>query len=117
MQAEPGVLAEQLFGAEVEVAAGEFDAVGERLAEVFFALEGEDVEVGVEAVDLQFVAAVVEEDGQNGVHVRTSLGHSGEASFPSPFKRSTAFRKVKKVDIGCFRRTRRMRPSVDTPNL
>ncbi|MDF9777662.1 hypothetical protein OKW11_004619 [Pseudomonas baetica] len=81
VQAEPGVLAEQLPGAEVEVAGGEFDALGEWPAQVFFAFEGEDVKGGVEAVDVQLVAAVVEEDGQMGVQVRTSLGQSGRRHF------------------------------------
>ncbi|KQN53598.1 hypothetical protein ASE98_18715 [Pseudomonas sp. Leaf48] len=61
VQAELGVLADEFFRADVEVAGGEFDAVEVGLAEVLMALEGEDVEVGVELVDLKFVAAVVEE--------------------------------------------------------
>ncbi|MNP02524.1 hypothetical protein D3C76_943780 [compost metagenome] len=73
VQAELGVLAEQPVGAEVEVAGGEFDGVGEGLAEVFFAFEGEDVEGGVEAVDVQFVAAVVEEGAQCGAHGQAFL--------------------------------------------
>ncbi|MNW08269.1 hypothetical protein D3C71_2050270 [compost metagenome] len=63
---------------------------------MFFAFEGEDVEGGVEAVDVQFVAAVVEEDGSMGVQVRTSLGHSGEASFPSPVQALDSFQEGEK---------------------
>jgi hypothetical protein len=65
------------------------------------------------------VAAVVEESAQCVGQNQASLGFSadGEASLPPSFKRSTAFRKVIKVDIGSFRRTRRMRPSVDPPSL
>jgi hypothetical protein len=53
------------------------------LAEVFLAFEGQDVEDGVEPVDGELVASVVEENGSYGVHVQTSLRNYGEASFPS----------------------------------
>ncbi|MNE93997.1 hypothetical protein D3C80_1919120 [compost metagenome] len=53
------------------------------MAEVFFALEGEDVEGGVEAVDLEFVAAVVEEDAQCGAHGQASVAVSDDASCAS----------------------------------
>ncbi|MNY53971.1 hypothetical protein D3C86_1897810 [compost metagenome] len=47
------------------------------MTQVLFAVEGEDVEMGVEVADPEFVAAVVEENGWNGAQVRTSLGIRG----------------------------------------
>ncbi len=72
IEAKTGVLVEHLLGAEVLLAAGEFDAVGEGLAEVFFAFEGEDIERGVEPADREFVTGVVEEDARLCAHVRPS---------------------------------------------
>ncbi|VVP52896.1 hypothetical protein PS874_05343 [Pseudomonas fluorescens] len=66
VQAEAGVAVEQLVGGDVLLGAGEFDDVVEGLAELFFAVEGQDVEGGVEVVDAECVPAVVEE-GANGV--------------------------------------------------
>jgi hypothetical protein len=66
-----------LFGAEVLFGAGEFDAVGEGLAQVFLAFEGQDVEGGVEPVDGEYVAGVVEEDARCVGQNQTSLGWLG----------------------------------------
>ncbi|MNO52653.1 hypothetical protein D3C76_430790 [compost metagenome] len=48
VQAEVGFAAKQLVGGEILFRRGELDAVGEGLAEGFFAVEGQDVEAGVE---------------------------------------------------------------------
>ncbi|MNR21291.1 hypothetical protein D3C85_1381840 [compost metagenome] len=66
VQAELGLAVEQLVGGEVLFAAGEFDDVVERLAELFFAVEAQDVEGQVGVEDVQLVPAVVEE-GAYGV--------------------------------------------------
>ncbi|MGF6141938.1 hypothetical protein QF013_005614, partial [Pseudomonas laurylsulfatiphila] len=44
------------------------------LAKVLMALEGEDVEVGVELVDLECVAVVADEGAQCGGQNQASLG-------------------------------------------
>jgi hypothetical protein len=66
-----------LFGAEVLFDAGEFDAVVEGLAQVLLAFEGQDVEGGVEPVDGEYVAGVVEEDARCVGQNQTSLGWLG----------------------------------------
>jgi hypothetical protein len=68
MQGEIGEFAEDLGGGYVLLGAGELDDVFERLAQLLFALEGEDVEVGVEVVDIEFMAGVVVE----GRHAQAS---------------------------------------------
>ncbi|MNW16518.1 hypothetical protein D3C71_2153880 [compost metagenome] len=47
--------------------------VAEGLAEVFFAVEGQDVEGGVHLSDPEFMAAVVEESAQFVEHAQTSM--------------------------------------------
>ncbi len=82
VQAELGELADEFFRADVEVAGGEFDAVEVGLAEVFMALEGKDVEVGVELVDLESVAVVVDEGARYVGQSQTSLAYrSGWGGF------------------------------------
>ncbi|MNR41094.1 hypothetical protein D3C85_1594410 [compost metagenome] len=83
MQAEAGVAVEQPVGGDVLFGAGEFDDVVEGLAELFFAVEGQDVEGQVGVEDVQLVAAVVEEDGQLAGHLHTSIAASCPASWAS----------------------------------
>jgi hypothetical protein len=94
VQAERGVLAQQLFSFEIELGAGELYLVGEGLAEAFFAAEGKDIEAGLEVADPEFMAAVVEENGWCGAHVQTSLRAYGEASFPSLVQVLDSFREA-----------------------
>ncbi|MNO76814.1 hypothetical protein D3C76_678990 [compost metagenome] len=83
VQAELRALTEQLLGAEVEGGGGELDAVAEGLAEVFFAAEGQDVEVGVEVTDGELVAAVVVEGAQCSTHSSASIAATCGASCAS----------------------------------
>ncbi|MNM73941.1 hypothetical protein D3C81_856880 [compost metagenome] len=68
VQAEMGFAAKQLVGGEILFRRGELDAVGEGLAEGFFAVEGQDVEGGVEPAQLELVVAVVEVGAEFVVH-------------------------------------------------
>ncbi|MNT66044.1 hypothetical protein D3C72_2040780 [compost metagenome] len=63
-----GFAAKQLVGGEILFRRGELDAVGEGLAEGFFAVEGQDVEGGVEPAQLELVVAVVEVGAEFVVH-------------------------------------------------
>ena len=54
------------------------------VGEGFFAVKSQDVEGQVDAADLEFVAAVVEESGELGEHVQAFLV-CDEASGREPF--------------------------------
>ncbi|MCY1180726.1 hypothetical protein D9M73_211930 [compost metagenome] len=73
MQAEVGFAAKQLVGGEILFRRGELDAVGEGLAEGFFAVEGQDVEGGVEPAQLELVVAVVEAGAKCVAHSMAPL--------------------------------------------
>ncbi|MCY1442798.1 hypothetical protein D9M71_591840 [compost metagenome] len=77
VQAETGVLAQQVFGREILLGAGEFHVVGEGLAQAFFALESEDVEVGRKIADPEFMMAVVEENARLCAHFSPSWSAGG----------------------------------------
>ncbi|MNO06856.1 hypothetical protein D3C81_2288200 [compost metagenome] len=56
---------------------------------MFFAFEGQDVELGVEAVDGEFMAVVVEEDARLGAHDQSFLVCGGNVQegfgvYPGP---------------------------------
>ncbi len=73
MQAEAGGLAEHEFSVDVELAGGELDVVAEGLAEVFFAVEGQDVE-GASTSRTQSVWRLwSKKTGNTGCMLQTSL--------------------------------------------
>ncbi len=78
---------EHVGGRQVALGAGEFDAVEVGTTQVFFAGEGQDVEVSVDAGDSQGVAAVVEEGRHGHVHCAGSLTTVSAASAPSTKRR------------------------------
>ncbi|MNN83703.1 hypothetical protein D3C81_2007850 [compost metagenome] len=66
-------MAKHELGVDVELAGGELDVVAEGLAELFFAVEGQDVEGGVHLSYPEFMAAVVEEGARCVEHVQASM--------------------------------------------
>ncbi|MNQ68018.1 hypothetical protein D3C85_825620 [compost metagenome] len=73
VQAETGVLAEDFFGTDVTVEAGELHAVIKELAQTFLALESEDIEPCIKVANPECVPAVVEKGTQLIEHVLASV--------------------------------------------
>ncbi len=104
MQAEAGGLAKHELGVDVELAGGELDAVAEGLAEVFFAVEGQDVE-GASTSRTQSVWRLWSKKVRGAldkIRPPWAVEADGEASLPPSLERREAFKKLTMVDIGRF---------------
>ncbi|MNP19291.1 hypothetical protein D3C76_1118130 [compost metagenome] len=83
VQAETGVLAEDFFGTDVTVEAGELHAVIKELAKTFLALEGENVKPCIKVANTECVPAVIKKSTQLIEHAQSSRATGNAVSWAS----------------------------------